>query len=88
MNEVFKKHVQEPYNEAWNILKIIRDDDSDKAWAEFRKKLDEFEEKRLKIVKPVGSDEYIKGEKEYLENLYAAMLQMGEMSAWILRKDD
>ena len=51
MNAEFKKHVQEPYNEAWDILKVVRDDDSDKAWENFRTRLDQFYT-RLDNVKP------------------------------------
>ena len=87
MNAEFKKHVQEPYNEAWDIMKTIRDDDSDEAWNTFREKLDQFY-KRIDAVKPKGSDEYIKGEHEYLMLLYSTMLEMGEMAAWILKEGD
>lgn len=85
MNAEFKKHVQEPYNEAWDIMKTIRDDDSDEAWNTFRYRLDEFY-KRVEKVKPKGTDGYIKGEHEYLTLLYSTMLEMGEMAAWILKK--
>ena len=87
MNAEFKKHVQEPYNEAWDILKVVRDDDSDKAWENFRTRLDQFYT-RLDNVKPKGNEGYIKGEREYLEHLYSAMLEMGEMAAWILKKGE
>lgn len=87
MNAEFKKHVQEPYNEAWDILKVVRDDNSDKAWEEFRKRLDKFYE-RMKDVKPIGAEGYIKGEKDYLGLLYSTMLEMGEMAAWILKKGE
>ena len=85
MNAEFKKHVQEPYNEAWDILKTIRDDDSDEAWEIFRERLDQFY-KRIEAVESRGSEGYIKGELTYLEHLYSAMLEMGEMAAWILKK--
>lgn len=87
MNAEFKKHVQEPYNEAWDILKIVRDDNSDDAWDRFRVSLDKFYE-RIEAVKPIGSKEYIKGERQYLEHLYSAMLEMGEMAAWILNHEE
>lgn len=83
MNSEYKKHVQEPYREAWEILKIIRDDNSDEAWEVFKDRLDKFYE-RIKAVPPEGSKDYIKREKEYLENLFSVMLQVGEMSAWML----
>ena len=62
----YKKRVQEPYNEAWDILKTIRDDNSDEAWDKFRSKLDQFY-KRIDEVPNRGTDDYIKNEKEYLE---------------------
>lgn len=83
MNPVYKKRVQEPYNEAWNILKTIRDDDSDKAWEEFRLQLNKFHQ-RLDAVPKKGSSDYIKCEKEYLECLFTIMLHAGDMAAWIL----
>lgn len=87
MNAEFKKHVQEPYNEAWDIMKTIRDNDSDEAWNTFRERLDQFYT-RIDAVKPKGNEGYIKGEKEYLGLLYSTMLEMGEMAAWILKKGD
>ena len=83
MNPKYKKHVQEPYQEAWSILKTIREDNSDEAWRNFIKQLDTFYE-RIKTVPSKGNKDYIKGEKEYIESLYTVMLQVGEMSAWIL----
>lgn len=88
MNARFKKHVQEPYNEAWDILKVVRDDNSDKAWNEFMKRLDKFYRERVTCVCSKGKPEYIKGEQEYLNHLYSAMLEMGEMAAWILREGE
>ena len=86
MNETYKKRVQEPYNEAWNILKTIRDDDSDAAWGNFRKELDKFHE-RIDAVPHEGSKGYIRCEKEYLENLFTVMLHIGDMAAYILEHD-
>ena len=82
MNQTFKSRVQEPYNEAWNILKTVRDDNSDEAWEKFRVQIDQFYE-RIKAVKPMGSEEFIKGEEQFLEHMYSAILEMGEMAAWI-----
>ena len=87
MNATFKKRVQEPYNEAWDILKTIRDDNSDEAWQKFRVQLDKFME-RITAVKPKGSEGYVKGEFEYLSNLYAVLLEAGEMAAWILNHEE
>ena len=87
MNATFKKRVQEPYNEAWEILKTIRDDNSDEAWQKFRVQLDKFME-RIVAVKPKGSEGYVKGEFEYLSNLYAVLLEAGEMAAWILNHEE
>lgn len=83
MNPTFKKRVQEPYNEAWQILKTIRDDDSDEAWAKFRQELDKFSE-RINAVPKKSSPEYIRCEKEYLDSLYSVMLHIGDMAAYIL----
>ena len=87
MNAQFKKHVQEPYNEAWDILKTIRDDNSDEAWVKFREQLDKFME-RITAVKPKGSSGYLKGEFEYLSNLYSVLLEAGEVAAWILNHEE
>lgn len=87
MNVTFKNRVQEPYNEAWNILKTIRDDNSDEAWEKFRKEIDKFHE-RIEAVKPRGNEDFIKGEKQFLEYMYSAILEMGEMSAWILNHEE
>lgn len=86
MNPTYKKRVQEPYNEAWDILKTIRDDNSDEAWNKFRLKLDQFY-KRIDEVPRRGTDDYIKNEKEYLECLFSTMLYMGDMAAWILEHE-
>lgn len=83
MNPTFKKRVQEPYSEVWEILKTIRDDNSDAAWSEFRKKLDKFYERVNAVPKP-GNKDYVKCEKDYLEALYTVMLLVGDMSAWII----
>ena len=88
MNATFKKRVQEPYNDAWELLKTIRDDNSDEAWQKFREGLDKFMEERIVAVKPRGSEGYIKGEFEYLSNLYAVLLEAGEMAAWILNHEE
>ena len=87
MNKTFKKRVQEPYNEAWEILKVIRDDNSDEAWKEFRDRIDLFYE-RVKAVPKRGNDDYIKCEKDYLESLYLVMLHVGDMAAWILEHEE
>ena len=87
MNTTFKKRVQEPYNEAWNILKTVRDDNSDEAWETFRAQIDQFYE-RIKAVKPKGDSDFIKGEKQFLGYMYSAILEMGEMSAWILNHEE
>ena len=87
MNARFKKRVQEPYNEAWDILKTIRDDDSDKAWEKFRVQIDKFYE-RIKAVPGRGNEDYIKGEKQYLEHLYSVLLEVGDMAAWILEHEE
>lgn len=83
MNETYKKRVQEPYNEAWNILKTIRDDDSDEAWKKFTDELDNFY-KRIEVVPKSGSDDYIRCEKEFLESLFTVILHIGNMAAYIL----
>ena len=82
MNQTFKNRVQEPYNEAWNILKTVRDDNSDEAWEKFREEIDKFHE-RIEAVKPRGEEGFIKGEKKFLEYMYSAILEMGEMAALI-----
>lgn len=87
MNATFKKRVQEPYNEAWEILKIVRDDNSDEAWEKFRERIDKFYE-RIDAVKPRGDEDFIKGEKQFLEYMYSAILEMGEMAAWILNHEE
>lgn len=87
MNARFKKRVQEPYNEAWDILKTIRDDDSDKAWGKFRVQIDKFYE-RIKAVPGRGNEDYIKGEKQYLEHLYSVLLEVGDMAAWIIEHEE
>ena len=86
MNARFKKRVQEPYNEAWDILKIIRDDNSDEAWEKFIVRLDKFYE-RIKAVPRRGNEDYIKCEKQYLEHLYSVLLNVGDMAAWILEHE-
>lgn len=86
MNPTYKKRVQEPYNEAWDILKTIRDDDSDEAWNKFIKQLDTFHE-RIDAVPKKGSKDYIKCEKDYLECLYTVMLHVGNMAADILNHE-
>lgn len=83
MNPTYKKRVQEPYTEAWDILKTVRDDDSDEAWEKFRKRLNDFSE-RINAAPKRGNKDHIKCEKEYLEALYMVMLQAGEMAADIL----
>ena len=87
MNATFKKRVQEPYNEAWEILKTIRDDDSDEAWIKFRKQIDKFYE-RINAVPRSGNENYIKCEKQYLEGLYMVLLDVGDMAAWILEHEE
>ncbi len=87
MNQTFKKRVQEPYNEAWEILKTIRDDDSDEAWEKFRKQIDQFYE-RINAAPRRGNEQYIKCEKQYLESLYMVLLHVGDMAAWILEHED
>ena len=87
MNAKFKQRVQEPYNEAWEILKTIRDDDSDEAWRRFRKQLDGFDQ-RIKTTPRRGNKDYIKGEKQYLEHLYSVLLEVGEMAYWILAHNE
>lgn len=86
MNATFKKHVQEPYNEAWEILKIIRDDNSDEAWKKFRVAIDKFYE-RIEAAPNRGDKNYIKCEKAYLEALYMVLLNVGDMAAWILEHE-
>ena len=87
MNATFKKRVQEPYNEAWEYLKTIRDDNSDEAWKKFRACIDKFQE-RITAVKPQGSEGYIRGEAEYLSHLYSVLLEAGEMAAYILEHEE
>ena len=87
MNATFKKRVQEPYNEAWDILKTIRDDDSEEAWKKFRDQIDKFYYERIKAVPERGNIDYIKCEKAYLENLYMILLNVGDMAAWILEHE-
>ena len=87
MNKTYKERVQEPYNEAWSILKTIRDDNSDEAWKKFREQLDTFYE-RVASVPKRGNENYIKGEKQYLESLYMVLLNSSEMAAWILEHEE
>ena len=47
-NETFIKEIYEPYNEAYALLKMIKDcghDNSDDLWAEFAVKTEEFVQK-------------------------------------------
>ena len=69
--DIFNKRIREPYNEAWECLQSIRNDNSDAAWLDFTEKLDEFNKRMNKAQSP--------HEFEYLRHLYHVLLEAGEV---------
>lgn len=46
-NEVFVKEIYEPYNEAYRLMKMIKDcgpSDSDEIWSSFVEEIEKFSE--------------------------------------------
>ncbi len=70
--------IKEPYNEAWNLLKIIRESDSDEAWSRFMEELDIFHTRLSKATTP--------HEFAYLKYLYMTIMEASEVIAKLREK--
>lgn len=72
--------IRDPYNKAWEILKIIRDDDTEEAWIKFGDALRDFYALTKNTELPHESD--------YLCFLYRTILEAAEIIAIINRQKD
>lgn len=70
-DELIAEKITAPYNEAWKVIKLILNDNSDEAWRNYADAIAVFHQKLSKAKNP--------REFGYLKGLYMAIDNAGEL---------
>lgn len=71
LEELIARKITKPYNEAWKVIKLVLDDNSDEAWNKYVDAIDDFHKKLSTAQNP--------REFGYLKALYSAVDYAGEL---------
>lgn len=73
----FHKLIKQPFNDAWKVLKIVMEDNSDEAWEKYVAEIELFHDKLSKAQTPK--------EFAFLKSLYSVVDYGGELIGEIHR---
>lgn len=69
-----------PYNEAWKIIKEVKDNNSDEAWLKYSEDLEQFHKRLSKANTP--------HEFAFLKHLYHVIDEAGEVIGALQSQED